>query len=90
MVSSNISTRIQAIKEITSLFRLERFVYLTSIVVCLLILLIGVVSSLIKGSMGSAEITSIFGSGGAITIMTGRLLHMWNRAINLLDKSDEN
>ena len=40
--------------------------------------------------MGSAEITSIFGSGGAITIMTGRLLHMWNRAINLLDKSDEN
>ena len=89
MADNNLSERIQAVKEITALFRVERLVYVTSIIVCLIILLISVTIALIKNEFSSGELTSMFGSGGVITFMTGRLLHMWNRAINLLDNPDK-
>lgn len=89
MVNDDFSERVQAVKEITSLFRLERYVYIGIIIICLFILLLSTAIALINREIGPPELTSMFGSGGAITFMTGRLLHMWNRAIKLLDKSDE-
>lgn len=89
MSNRDFSKRVKAVKEITSLFRLERFVYLSIIVVCLLILLISASVALIKGKIGATGISTIFGSGGAITVMTGRLLHMWNRAMKLLNESND-
>jgi hypothetical protein len=34
--------------------------------------------------MGYVELTPIFGSGGGVAYLSGRLLHMWNRTMNLL------
>jgi len=89
MAKNEFNERVKAVKDITSLFRLERFVYLSIIVSCLLILLISITVALIKGQIGAPEITTMFGSGGVITVMTGRLLHMWDKAIKLLDKKDD-
>ena len=86
MADSEFTARVQAIKEITSLFRFERYVYLGIIGVCLLILVVAIMIAAKRGEIGPVELTSMFGSGGGITIMTGRLLHMWNRAIGLLEK----
>lgn len=86
MADSDFGARVQAIKEITSLFRFERYVYLGIIGVCLLILVLTIFLAVKRGEIGAVELTSMFGSGGGITVMTGRLLHMWNRAIGLLEK----
>ncbi len=81
--------RIEAVKEITSLFKLERFVYIGIIIICLCVLIICIVISLIKGEIGVIEVSSMMGSGGTITIMTGRLLHMWNKTMQFLENSPE-
>jgi hypothetical protein len=86
MADSEFSARVQAVKEITSLFRFERFVYLGIVGICLLIFVVAIFIATKRGEIGPVELTSIFGSGGGITVMTGRLLHMWNRAIALLEK----
>ena len=86
MADAEFSARVQAIKEITSLFRFERYVYLGIIAVCLLILVVAIVMAGKRGEIGPVELTSMFGSGGVMTVMTGRLLHMWNRSIALLEK----
>ena len=86
MGKNEINDRVRAIKEITSEFRLERFVYLAGTVICLILLLVTVILGLIRREIGSAEVVSMFGSGGGFLVMTGRLLHMWNRAINVLDQ----
>ena len=86
MADNDFSARVQAVKEITSLFRFERYVYLSIIGVCALILIATILIAVKRGVIGPVEITSMFGSGGGLTVMTGRLLHMWNRAISLLER----
>ncbi|MDT0636020.1 hypothetical protein [Spectribacter hydrogenoxidans] len=86
MPQQPLTDRVQAVREVTSLFRVERFVYLAIIVVCLLVLIVLVVMAAQRGEMRTAEIVPMFGSGGVISVMTGRLLHMWNRAVDLLEQ----
>ena len=87
MSNNDLKDRVKAVESLTSLFRIERFVYLSIILICLLILLMSVALALFGGKekiSNQAFITSMFGSGGIMTAMTGRLLHMWNRAIDLM------
>ncbi len=90
MASNDLSDRVAAVKEVTALFKVERVVYICIIVVCLLILLGSVAVGLIRGEMGYAEVTSIFGSGGTVALLCGRLIHMWNRTMSLLGAPAEN
>lgn len=89
MRKNDLAKNIQALKDITSMFRLERMVYISAIVICLFVLLTSFAVTVGKeNGMTSAHINTMFGSGGAATVMTGRLLHMWNRAINILEQSN--
>lgn len=81
----DVDARIRAVRELTVLFRAERFVYIGIIVVCTTILLASIGFALFRNALGPVEISTMFGSGGAISVMTGRLIHMWNRAMSLLD-----
>ncbi len=62
MDPENYKNRIEAVKEITSLFKLERFVYIGIIIICLCVLIICIVISLIKGAIGVIEVSSMMGS----------------------------
>ena len=87
MPNESLKNRVEAIQSLTAMFRFERFIYMGIILLCLLILIITVAMALFGGEesiSNSAFITTMFGSGGIITSMTGRLLHMWNRAIDLM------
>ena len=84
MTGSDLSDRVAAAKAVTELFKVERFVYICIIVVCLLILLGSVATALFRGKIGYVELTPMFGSGGAVAFLSGRLIHMWNRTMNLL------
>jgi hypothetical protein len=50
----------------------------------LAVLLTSAVVLLVNKSAGTIELTGLFGSSGLITYSTGRLLAMWNQALQLL------
>ncbi|MBN1479329.1 hypothetical protein JXA70_03560 [candidate division KSB1 bacterium] len=85
MANNDLQERVQAIKEISSFYRLERIIYICVIVFCFIVFAASVLLSLFRGELGSVEISSMFSSGGVITVMTGRLMHMWNRSMQMLD-----
>jgi hypothetical protein len=84
MPSDNIKDRMDAVERLTNLFRMERIVYLTITTMSLAILLTSAAVLLINKSAGTVELTGLFGSSGLITYSTGRLLAMWNQALQLL------
>jgi hypothetical protein len=87
MPDHSLDQKMQAIQNVTNMFWIERFVYLGIILLCLVILITTVAMALFGGEesiSNTAFITSMFGSGGMITTMTGRILHMYNRSFDLL------
>jgi len=79
--------RIDAIKQLLALFKLERTVYLAITVSSLLVLLFCAVVLICKSAVGTAELVGLFSSSGGITYSTGRLLRMWSEAIRILQPS---
>lgn len=73
-----------AVERLTKLFRLERIVYLAITTLSLAILLTCAGVLLVEKKAGSSELAGLFGSSGLITYSTGRLLFMWNQALQLL------
>ena len=84
MPPDDINARMDAVERLTKLFRLERLVYLIITTMSLAILLVSAGILLIHKSAGTIELTGLFGSSGLITYSTGRLLAMWNQALQLL------
>jgi hypothetical protein len=84
MPTDDIKARMDAVERLTNLFRMERIVYLIITTMSLAILLTSAVVLLINKSAGTVELTGLFGSSGLITYSTGRLLAMWNQALQLL------
>jgi hypothetical protein len=85
MANDNLADKIAAVRQLTDYFKLERYVYVGIISLCLGLFLVSVAVALFRGKMGPVEITSLLSSGGGVTVMIGRLLNMWNRAMTLLD-----
>jgi hypothetical protein len=78
MAKSVQTQRIDAVRQLLELFRMERIVYITVTLFALLILLTCATMLNIKGAHEIAF--GLFGASGIITYTTGRLLRMWNQA----------
>lgn len=78
--------RVETVRELLNLFRMERMVYLAVTLVSVVVLLVCAVVLMFKKSDGATmpEIIGLFGSSGGITYSTGRLLKMWADAIRIL------
>jgi len=75
--------RIDAIREITGIFWLERMAYIAIIVASLLILLAGALIALIKGQFETTQKIVTGGSGSVCAVAISGLLYMWNKSLNL-------
>jgi hypothetical protein len=82
--ASELSARVEALERVTRLFRMERLVYLGVTCISLIMLLMSAGRLILNGKAGPAELTGLFGSSGLITYTAGRLLEMWNKALQLL------
>jgi hypothetical protein len=81
VAKEDLQGRIDALKQLLELFRLERLVYICMTVAALMILLVCAAILLFKDIPNAAVVgTGLFGSSGLITFTTGRLLRMWNQA----------
>ena len=84
MPDKQLTERVEAIKQLLGLFRVERAVYL-AVTILSLVVLLGVAASLyLQKESRTGEIIALFGSSGAITYTTGRLLRMWSEAMRML------
>jgi hypothetical protein len=81
---SELSDRLEAVEKLTTLFRLERIVHLVVTTFSLALLLTSTAIQICKGQAGRVELTLMFGASGLITYSTGRLLVMWNQALEVI------
>ena len=85
MAEDNLQGRIDALKQLLELFRLERLVYVCMTAAALVILLVCAGILMFKDIPNGAVVgTGLFGSSGLITFTTGRLLRMWNQAFSAI------
>src|SRR4029077_5209925 len=81
----DLNSKVDAIGRLLNLFKLERLIYVIVTLISLLVLLSCAIYLLVtKGSTDTAPVIGLFGSSGAITFTLGRLLRMWNDAMNIL------
>jgi hypothetical protein len=88
MSSEDLNARMDGVERLTKLFRMERLVYLIITTMSLAILLTSAATLVIEKRAGNVELTGLFGSSGLITYSTGRLLKMWNQALQLVAGKD--
>ena len=84
MPNSDLQDKLDAVKQLTQLFKLERMVHLGVTSVALVMLLASAAVLLSTSHAGVTELTGLFGSSGLITYSASRLLTMWNQALRLL------
>lgn len=84
MTPEDIKARMDAVERLTTLFKLERMAYLVITGVSLAMLVTSAGVLLVQKKAGAVELTGLFGSSGLITYSTGRLLFMWNQALQVL------
>jgi hypothetical protein len=91
----DLQQRLEAVKELIAIFKLERTVYLVISALSFVVLLITAVFVLQRGGVAaSGQVLALFGSSGAIGFTGGRLLKMWSDALafinSLVAKENEN
>lgn len=76
--------RLEVVKEITNLFKLERYVFLGATAVAAVITLIVAYYALSSHSISKATAGALFGTGGAVTLTGNRLIMMWSKSLQYL------
>jgi hypothetical protein len=84
MTDPTLGDRVAAIERITALFKWERQVYLVLTTASALVIIISGVYGIYKNGLDIPVATLMFGSTGVVTFSIGRLLTMWNRAIDIV------
>ena len=80
----NLRERLAVVKDLIAVFKFERLVYLTIIVVSFIALMASAVLLLVGGRTETIHFTLLFGSSGAISYTGARLLRMWSDALHFL------
>ena len=65
-------------------FKLERYLYICLILISILILIISGIVALKRNEFDYAIALGLVGPSGAVTVLTGRLLKMWNDAVKII------
>lgn len=76
--------RIEVVKVLLEYFKVERYLYIALILISIVILLISGIIALAREELDYAVAIGLFGPGGAIVTLTGRLLKMWNDAVKII------
>lgn len=79
-----LADRVEAVRALVGMFKFERRLYISIIGISIVILLISALKLTRKPEFDYGATIGVFGPGGAIAMMTGRLLKMWNDATQLV------
>jgi len=90
MPRNDVDSTVVAIERLVNIFRLERYVYLSVTLFSVLLLLICILTTLLKGEAGTGELVGMMSSSGGIMYTAGRLLAMFDKALRVLSNVAEN
>jgi len=76
--------RVEIAKDITRIFSLERYVYISCCGIAVVLLLVNAVMLMRSGALDVTSPGLLFGASGFITYSIGRLIYMWNRVVDLI------
>ena len=82
--TSDLVKRAEVVGVMLEHFKIERYVYLAVIGCCTLVLLGTGFIALFKSDFSPSVAVSVFGSGGTVTVMAGRLLKIWDDSKQIL------
>lgn len=87
-MNTKVDVTIQAIKDLVTLFKTERMVYLVITLISVIVLISTAVFLIISSTEfeQTMAVLGLFGSTGGIAYSTGRLLKMWSEAMQLIHK----
>jgi uncharacterized membrane protein len=87
-MSQTLNDTVKAIKELVSLFKTERTVYLIITLISVLVLIGTAISLIFKSESqeNTIAVMGLFTSTGGIIYSSGRLLKMWSEAMQLIHK----
>lgn len=81
--------KMETIRQITSLFNMERYIYISICGFAGVLVLINAVVMLVEHDRNPASLTLLFGAGGLIAVSASRLMYMWNRVVSIIfEQSD--
>ena len=87
LTNEDFRARVEAVKDLTALFRIERMVHLgASVAAFILLFVTACLLMLQKGGASPALLTLLFGASGVIGYTASRLLLMWTKAMDLVLK----
>lgn len=76
--------RLDVVERLVTIFKVERFVYLTITVISFLLLFGVAVRMFIQGTAQIAEWGLLFGSSGLISFTANRILQMYSEALRMV------
>lgn len=83
--AGNFNDKIEAARQITALFKMERYAYVSSCAIAVGLLIFCAFDIIrTKPPNYSVLLGSLFGSGGLIAYSVGRLIFMWNKVVDLV------
>lgn len=80
--------RIEQIEALLNLFKLERYAYLITLVVCAILLLGLAVFSLLKEKIDMVYFVGLLTPSGAMIYMVKDMLRMWNDVLAILNNNN--
>jgi hypothetical protein len=86
-VDATLAERLAVVERLIHLFRLERMVHLLVTSISLIMLLASAGVLLFRSGPDMVVLTGLFGSSGLIAYSIGRLLRMWDQALQALQVS---
>ena len=86
-MAGDFDQRIAAVQQLLALFKWERLTYLAVNGVALVMLLVAGGILIFRNNADGATLTMLFGSSGLITLSIGRLLRMWDQALQLINQA---
>jgi len=84
MPEETLSSKMEAVKELVGMFKLERVVHLVTTSVSLLMLFGSAATLIYQRKADVSELTMLFGASGLITYSANRLLRMWDQALGVV------
>lgn len=84
MPEETLHSKMQAVKELVEVFKMERLVHLVTTTVSLLMLFGSAASLMYERKADISELTMLFGASGLITYSANRLLRMWDQALRVV------
>ena len=84
--NGNIDKKVNAIRQLLTMFKIERIIYLSVTILALIVLFVCAIYLLLsqEGTKEIPYVIGLFASGGAVTFTCSRLLKMWSDAIQLI------